>query len=460
MTRRLMDFRNVSLRGRMLAIFIVGICLAQVLFLVLDTSIKNFRYHSLMKERAVEMFALQAEAVLENPGVELPVRTSIPVSRRSRIWMADQSVFESRRPARDPTLEAEFSAFLERRGLDVLELRAGYRNPPRERVTSEGRQRYGGTRRLPSETHLSVRIAGLPGWINGRIASYAAPEPLTAEDILLNLAIFALVGAIGTGVISGSVRSALSNLKAAAEDVGRPDTDGIGRVQGPVEFHEAVRALNDSRRRVEDLLDQKNVMLGAISHEIRTPLTALRLGIEGIACPASRERAIATVEEITHLLDEILELARDGTWGNDLERYDLTAILADVVADERERGRDVLLIEGGRLVARIRPASIRRLLHNIIGNAALYAGSARVSAARIGDMIRIVVEDDGPGVPEDALNAILLPFQRGENSRSRSTGGAGLGLAIARGIARAHGGDISLANRAPHGLRAEVHLPV
>ncbi|WP_172297249.1 sensor histidine kinase KdpD [Pseudoruegeria sp. HB172150] len=442
-----------------MTIFVMGLWSAQILFVLLDSAFKEARYHRLMKERAIETMAEQAEAIVAFPGATLPVRRSIPVTLRSRVWASEKSAFESLVVPRDPQLENWFRSVLMDKGIVVDELHAAYATDVETPASVEARARFAGPRELPTYTYIALQVSGATGWINGQIASYARPDPVTMHDILLNLLIFAMVGGAGVALITKQITSALVDLKQAAENFGRPNAEPVDPERGPVEFREAIVALNEAGERIAELLDQKNVMLGAISHELRTPLTSLRLRLEGLQDDEERHRAITTAEEMARILDEILELAREGNSQTAGARYDLSAMLVDVVADEQERGRDVSLTCHERLVAKIRPASMRRLLHNIIGNAAVYAGSARVSAWRIGEVIHIVVEDDGPGMTEQDLQTMFTPFQRGEASRNRSLGGAGLGLAIARAIARAHGGDISISNRDPHGLRAEISLP-
>ncbi|MCY3671442.1 MAG: ATP-binding protein, partial [Alphaproteobacteria bacterium] len=138
---------------------------------------------------------------------------------------------------------------------------------------------------------------------------------------------------------------------------------------------------------------------------------------------------------------------------------DLHALVDSVAADLGELGHGIAVADSGRVLAACRPAALRRALGNLLENAACYGGRAAVRIERDADELRVVIEDEGPGMPEAELERVFEPFVRLEASRSRDTGGTGLGLAIARGIVRGHGGDIALENRAEGGLRATVALP-
>ena len=172
-----------------------------------------------------------------------------------------------------------------------------------------------------------------------------------------------------------------------------------------------------------------------------------------------RGRMAQTIEEITHTLDDILWLARIGRATEQAETTDLAVLAATVVAEFEDIGREVELAEGEAVTAPVRPIWLKRALRNLVGNAVRYAGNARVSVLAQGDRAILRVEDDGPGIPAERLAEMLEPFARGDPSRNRATGGAGLGLTLARAIAEQHGGELVLENRTEGGLRAEIRLP-
>lgn len=231
-------------------------------------------------------------------------------------------------------------------------------------------------------------------------------------------------------------------------------------VSGPQDVRDLIEAHNTMQARIGSMLDEKDVMLGAIGHDLKTPLAALRVRIESVENDAARAKMAASIEDITRTLDEILALARIGKNADAGEMTDVGALAASVVEEFEDMGENVLLEDYGRVVASVHITWLKRGLRNLVSNALRYAGTARVSVISDGAYIVLRVDDDGPGIPEDRIHEMLEPFIRGEASRNRETGGAGLGLTLARAVAERHGGTLVLANRIEGGLRAEFRLPV
>ncbi|WP_137680673.1 ATP-binding protein [Aurantiacibacter suaedae] len=232
---------------------------------------------------------------------------------------------------------------------------------------------------------------------------------------------------------------------------------------GPEDTRALIAAHNEMEARIAALLDEKDVMLGAIGHDLKTPLAALRVRIESVDDEAERAKMAGTIEDITHSLDDILSLARVGHAKDPLEKTDLAALVSSVVEEYEDLAEPVELGETMRIALPLRATWLRRALRNLIDNALRYGGAAEVSLAREDGYAAIRVADNGPGIPEGEIAAMFEPFARGEASRNRTTGGAGLGLTLARAIAEQHGGSLSLANRVENGevvgLVAELRLP-
>ena len=233
---------------------------------------------------------------------------------------------------------------------------------------------------------------------------------------------------------------------------------------GPADMQRLIAAHNAMERRIAALIDEKDVMLGAIGHDLKTPLTALRVRIESVSDEAEKARMAASIEDITRSLDDILSLARVGRPSDPLERTELSALVASVVEEYEDLGDDVALIASERIAIPLRATWLRRALRNLVSNALRYGHEARISVLREGDEAVVRITDKGPGIPENQISAMLEPFTRGETSRNRETGGAGLGLTLARAIAEQHGGTLVLANiigadEAIAGLQAELRLP-
>jgi signal transduction histidine kinase len=212
--------------------------------------------------------------------------------------------------------------------------------------------------------------------------------------------------------------------------------------------------------RIAAMLDEKDVMLGAIGHDLKTPLAALRVRIESVPDKIQRQKMAASIEDITATLDDILTLSRVGRDASGRETVDLGKLALGVVEEFEDLGDPVTIAELPRIVAEVQVTWIRRALRNLVSNAVRYGEAARISILRDGDMAVLRVEDDGPGIAPDRIEEMMQPFTRGEASRNRATGGAGLGLTLARAIAQQHGGDLVLANREGGGLSAELRLPI
>ncbi|MEP4783762.1 MAG: ATP-binding protein, partial [Erythrobacter sp.] len=237
---------------------------------------------------------------------------------------------------------------------------------------------------------------------------------------------------------------------------------------GPQDTRQLIAAHNAMEARVAALLDEKDVMLGAIGHDLKTPLAALRVRIESVADDTQRERMAASIHDITHTLDDILSLARIGRSGVEFQRVDLAALTASVTEEFEDLGEPVTLETSERSVREVQVTWLKRALRNLVSNALRYGHEAKVSLLIENGKAVVQVDDTGPGIPQGEIAAMLEPFKRGEASRNRSTGGAGLGLTLARAIAEQHGGELILSNRIGEGgekdgqiagLRAEIVLP-
>ena len=254
-------------------------------------------------------------------------------------------------------------------------------------------------------------------------------------------------------------------LRALTQAVRRdPAGDGPPLLEeGPSDVRDVIAAFNASRARIGAMLADKDRMLGAVGHDLRTPLASLRVRVEAVEDDALREKMIATIDEMTAMLTDILALARSGSGKEAPERYDPATLLAQLGEEYRAMGKAVAGPEALSPLPALtgRPLLVRRALRNLVDNALAYAGGAALLAEVTAGELRLVVRDAGPGIDPARLADLVEPFARGEASRNRATGGAGLGLAIASVLAEGEGGRLDLANReGRQGLDAAVVLPV
>ncbi len=248
----------------------------------------------------------------------------------------------------------------------------------------------------------------------------------------------------------------LALMEAAAYRLGRDVNAPPVAVSGPREVRAAATAFNEMQARLRRFIDDRTQMVAAISHDLRTPITRLKLRAEFIDDDEQRGKVLSDLAEMEAMIASTLAFARDDAAREMREPLDLAQMLADLADDfgGTYSGPDGLVITAG-------PLGLKRTFANLIGNAVKYGGTARVTLeGKGGGPVRVVIDDDGPGIPETELERVFAPFYRVEASRNRETGGTGLGLAVARSAVRAHGGDITLKNRADGGLRVTVVLPV
>jgi signal transduction histidine kinase len=255
------------------------------------------------------------------------------------------------------------------------------------------------------------------------------------------------------------VTAPLAVLARAAERLGHDVKAPPIAETGSREMRQAAHSFNEMQARLQLLLENRTRMLAALSHDLRTPLTLLRLRTEGLQAGDERDRMLATIRELEAMIDATLKLAHDQATAETRRRTDITALLSAIVDDMADAGLPVTMEAAEPVVLECQPVSLRRAIGNLLDNAIKYGNSARVRMLISPATIKIIVDDEGPGIPDADLRRVFEPFYRLEQSRSRDTGGTGLGLAIALSVVQAHGGQITLVNRPEVGLRATVLLP-
>ena len=301
-------------------------------------------------------------------------------------------------------------------------------------------------------------------WLNVTI-SVEPPRPWHSPTFL---AAFLLMTAVAAALTLWAVRrltAPVATLAAAAEALGRDVNAPPLPETGPLEVATAAAAFNTMAARIRRFVQDRTELLTAIGHDLRTPITRLKLRAEFVEDDEQRTKMLADLEELEAMVSATLVFGRDARSGEPVSPLDLAELLRTVLdeaGDARPDAAERLSYDGPQhLTVHARPLALKRALANLVSNAVTYGGGARVSLMPPSDgTATIMVEDDGPGIPPAELDRVFEPFHRGEPSRNRETGGVGLGLPIARNILRAHGGDVTLANRPSGGARAMVTLPV
>jgi signal transduction histidine kinase len=277
--------------------------------------------------------------------------------------------------------------------------------------------------------------------------------------VLLTLLILLAAVLLVSWVAVRWVTRPLHLLASAADELGRDINRPPLPVGGPVEVRRAARAFNTMQTRLVGIIEERTRLLTAMSHDLKTPLTRMRLRADLLEDEALREKFEKDLGEMEAMVTETLGFMRGLGQREPAQLVDVMALLESLQADNQAMGRTVSI--DGRVT---RPCSgapqlLKRCISNLVDNAVLYGQRAEIRVDADADELTIRVRDRGPGIPEGELEQVFAPFHRLEASRSRETGGTGLGLGIARNIAQAHGGNVRLRNREGGGLEAILTLP-
>ena len=251
----------------------------------------------------------------------------------------------------------------------------------------------------------------------------------------------------------------IRQIADAADRMGANPQAPLIAEQGPAELRVTAQALNRMQERLSAYLAERTNMIGAIAHDLRTPLARIAFRIE--AAPEDmREKVQADIEQMRQMIAATISFVRDTGGIVALEPVALDKLLRQLAEDEREIGRPVTTGATAAATVSGDPMALRRLFQNLIDNGVAYGGGVEIGVRIDAEVAEVRVSDRGRGLPEAALETMFKPFERGEPSRNRMTGGIGLGLSIARALAQEHGGSLVLANRADGGLEAICRLPL
>ncbi|WEK40271.1 MAG: ATP-binding protein [Candidatus Brevundimonas colombiensis] len=275
-------------------------------------------------------------------------------------------------------------------------------------------------------------------------------SPEAAALLALGLAGVLLTGWMASRLAAGPLNRLSEGAVALSHDLDRPPLIE----EGAREVRQATVALNAMQTRLKALIEERTRVLAAVAHDLQTPLTRMRLRIEKVDDADLRAQLVKDMAAMQHLVREGLDLARIETTVEDAVPVDLDALLSALCEDAADAGQPVVFVHGCGAVIRTRPQALRRCVTNLVDNAVRHGGDAQVSAVRHASDVRLTVRDHGPGVPGDQIPRLFEPFQRMDPSRSRDSGGSGLGLTIARRMAERAGARLTLTNADGGGLIA------
>ncbi|AWN14814.1 ATP-binding protein [Salinisphaera sp. LB1] len=280
-----------------------------------------------------------------------------------------------------------------------------------------------------------------------------------AQASLRNLLITLALMSVAVIFASRRITRPLLDLASAAERYGRGERIRPIRERGSDEIKRTIVEFNRMHERIDRFVAERTRLVAALAHDLRTPITALRLRLEFLPDDDNTRAMNATLADMAHMSEAALTFMREEASAEATRRMDLTALVDAVAEDYRAADAPVRFEPGAPIPLVCRPVAIRRALRNVIDNALAYGEIAELALADSGQQVVIEVADRGPGIGEAEMDKVFDAFVRLETSRNRETGGVGLGLSIARSVIRAHGGDITLANRPEGGLVVRMTLP-
>jgi signal transduction histidine kinase len=287
---------------------------------------------------------------------------------------------------------------------------------------------------------------------------YRPPAPVWPAEVSVAAVVAIIIASAAAAYIARRVARPLSALENAAAIAARGGTPPPVPEEGPDDVRNAAKAFNEMTARVSRTLDSQRQLLSAVGHDLRTPLTAMRINLEFIADKELRDRLSENLNELQALTESVLSAAR-GAGGESKRNIDLSALVESLCADLDDLGEPVTWHAHKPAPLKCRPDEIRRAVRNLVENAVAYGHRAEVQIQETSAAYEILVEDEGPGIPDGEQDRVFEPFVRLETSRNSETGGTGLGLTLVKAIAQGHGGGVTLENREAGGLRARLTLP-
>jgi len=451
-----------SLFGRLVLVLVAGLAAAQ-----LATAYLNLSERGELALRAGGMQLAQRIADVSR------LLDSLPAAERRRIaavFNAPPLVVSLDRPPLNPPAEAEndFHLAMFRRvlgfalgeGLQASLARAPGARPPLPAMPMMHGAMGPGMRGMePGGASFVVQVAlrdGTRVTFDSFLSPHDAGMPLRlAATLVILLGTVVALSALAVRWVTRPLSTLATAAEQLGEDINRPPLP----VTGPAEVRRAAKAFNTMQGRLARFIGDRTRIVAAMSHDLKTPLTRLRLRTETLDDEALQAKFARDVDEMESMIAQTLDFMRDAASTEPAQPINVMALLESLQTDYQDAGQAFEI--KGRIARPLagRPRALRRCLSNLLDNAFRYGRRPSVEAEEGAREVTLRVLDEGPGIPQVELERAFDPFYRGEASRSRETGGTGLGLGIARNIARAHGGDVTLRNRAGGGLEATLTLP-
>lgn len=470
-TSRITRFLPKSLIGQLILVIIVALIVTQIIGAIIFAGERRAALRTLGEGETLSRTASVVRIIGETP-VDLRKRVlRAATSRRLNFWISDVSAV----PSQDSTfINNRIAARLRDLSevptdravlVDVREIDSGlfryrlerYEEKERDKDDEDDDHHRWQKRHGPTSLLISVELEN-GQWLNAENLFRAPPFGrfwVSGGILLCVVLVIAVVSLLMLRRITGPMRQ----LSESAEKFGRGEDIAPLTENGPGEVRATIRAFNQMQERLTRFINDRTQMLAATSHDLRTPLTSLRLRTELVDDPELRSKMLGTLDEMQKMVEAMLAFAREDSAHEETRDVDLNSLIQSITDDLNDQELAAKFEPSEKHVIRARPFTLTRAIRNIIENGARHGGGASVRVEPGETEILIIVDDNGPGIPETHINDVFSPFVRVDDARNQETGGMGLGLGISRTIVRSHGGDITLSNRPSGGLRAEIKLP-
>ena len=446
-----MSGRNLPLFARIFALLVASILIIQLF-------------------NAVLIFILPAppERIFSLAQIKAAVIDGIAVD-----WLRSREVGPVEVRQQDSELAQVRDRLAERLGVPAADLVVEFAKPPAQHDVRRDKSFLDASNLMPAESpqfaHVDRETLTFSGnfkvgrrLANGNWLLVGTGNAFCAQ--WLNRAWASLLGTLLASIplayfLSSWVAAPIRKFGEAAERLGRNRREDPLRLDGPAEIVGAAKAFNEMRTRLNRYVDDRVEMMAAIAHDLRTPLTRLSFRLEKVPADV-RLKAEGDIGEMRGMLAAVLSFVQAIQSQRPRQRQELRSLISSIADNQIDIGNEVVVEDGPDIVLVGDQLGLRSLFTNLIENAVKYGGKARIRLRREGGEVIVEIDDSGPGLPAAELERVFEPFYRGEQSRNRSTGGIGLGLALVRSVAIAHGGHAKLENRDDPGLRASVALPI
>jgi len=449
-----------TIAGRTLAVLIIGLALSHAISIAMYVTDRTSTLVSIDGRHTGDRIAV----------IDRLVRRSQPSLRRGVVKIVDDTVFrvtltaesmlgenlpksegnDDLRETLIAHLDVDTTRQIRVRNLGMQPANALAENKP---ATPAGK---------PVENFETILVSlSLPdnSWLNFTVP-LRSPQTFWSLRFGLSMLVMLIAVVVLSAIVVHQLTRPLAQFARASQRLGVDVKAPPLSDNGPVEIRQASRAFNQMQNRIRRFVDDRTQMIAAISHDLGTPIARMRLRAEFIEDETQQQKMLTDLDEMEKMVSSALSFARDDSAKETLAMVDFQTLLQRVCDDISDSGfKATFEMQGKAIPYNCRPVALRRALSNLVENAARYGGEALVSVLPQTDVIVVTIKDNGPGIPEDRLEDVFRPFFRLEDSRSRETGGTGLGMTVARTIVRAHGGDIILSNRDEGGLKMEVRLP-